>query len=239
MSDPKIKRGTTRNVIGVEVSELEITMQGGDGVVVSGKPLGQFAREGGFDGAVVEVRRDFAEGWENASCGSLNMFTGRVGEAQVTGTEVVISLKSMIEMLNVQMPRNVYQAGCLHTLYAPGCNVTAASYEVDLSVGPSGNTRFTAVLQDAVQETGYYELGTIECLTGLNTGEKRTVKRYVLDGTDGIFRVAVPWPYIPEFTDVFRVKPGCDKRHETCDTKFGNLSNFRGFPVIPVPESTL
>lgn len=238
MSDPKIKRGLTRTVIGAEVSELEITMQGGDGVTVANLPLGQFAVTGGFDGAIVEVRRDFAEGWENASCGSLNMFTGKVGEVQVTGTEVVISLKSMIEMLNVQMPRNVYQAGCLHTLYSsPGCNVSAAAFTANVNV-QSGSTLFT-VITDSAEATGYFELGTIECVDGLNIGEKRTVKRYVLDGSEGIFRVAVPFPYIPEAGDIYQVKPGCDKQHETCDLKFGNLGNYRGFPVIPAPESTL
>lgn len=238
MSDPKLKRGLTRTVIGVEVSELEVTMLGGDGVVVANMPLGQFARQGGFDGAIVELRRDFAESWESGSCGSLNMFTGKVGEVQITGTEVVISLKSMIEMLNVQMPRNVYQAGCLHTLYSsPGCNVVAADFTANVSVS-SGSTLFT-VITDAAEATGYYELGTIECVSGLNVGEKRTVKRYVLDGSEGIFRVAVPWPYIPESGDVYQVKPGCDKKHETCELKFNNLLNFRGFPVIPAPESTL
>lgn len=238
MSDPTIKRGTTRTVIGVEVSELEVTLNGGEGVEVLGKPLGQFAREGGFDGAVLEVSRDFAASWEDASCGSLNMFLGRVGETAITGTEVRISLKSMIELLNVQMPRNVYQAGCLHTLYStPGCNVVAADYTSNTTV-TSGSTLFV-VVTDSTENTAYYDLGTIECLSGLNVGEKRTVKGHVLDGSDGRFRVAIPFPYIPETGDVYLVKPGCDKQHATCNIKFNNIDNYRGFPVIPAPESTM
>ena len=32
---------------------------------------------------------------------------------------------------------------------------------------------------------------------------------------------------------VIRLEPGCDKRAETCRTKFNNFLNFRGFPHIP------
>ena len=232
-----IKRGTTRTTIGVEVSECEVTITGDDPLQLPVPPA-EFARKGGFDGAIVEIRRDFAASWEDSSCGSLNMFLGSVGETAITGTEVRISLKSMIELLNVQMPRNVYQAGCLHTLYSsPGCNVIAADYTFSVAV-TSGSTLFV-VVASTPEATGYYDLGTIECLEGLNIGEKRTIKNYVLDGSDGRFRVAIPWPYIPEVDDVYEVKPGCDKQHVTCNLKFDNLDNFRGYPVIPAPESTM
>jgi uncharacterized phage protein (TIGR02218 family) len=33
--------------------------------------------------------------------------------------------------------------------------------------------------------------------------------------------------------DAFQVVAGCDKRFETCRTKFANHLNFRGFPHMP------
>jgi uncharacterized phage protein (TIGR02218 family) len=33
--------------------------------------------------------------------------------------------------------------------------------------------------------------------------------------------------------DLFVVSAGCDKRFETCRTKFANAVNFRGFPHLP------
>ncbi|WP_371125854.1 phage BR0599 family protein [Bosea sp. (in: a-proteobacteria)] len=38
---------------------------------------------------------------------------------------------------------------------------------------------------------------------------------------------------IVRFTDTFLATPGCDKRFATCQAKFGNGINFRGFPHIP------
>jgi uncharacterized phage protein (TIGR02218 family) len=33
--------------------------------------------------------------------------------------------------------------------------------------------------------------------------------------------------------DMVRIEAGCDKRAETCQLKFDNFLNFRGFPHIP------
>jgi uncharacterized phage protein (TIGR02218 family) len=33
--------------------------------------------------------------------------------------------------------------------------------------------------------------------------------------------------------DTFIVTPGCDKRFTTCQAKFANAVNFRGFPHMP------
>jgi uncharacterized phage protein (TIGR02218 family) len=33
--------------------------------------------------------------------------------------------------------------------------------------------------------------------------------------------------------DLFVVTAGCDKRFETCRSKFSNTVNFRGFPHLP------
>jgi uncharacterized phage protein (TIGR02218 family) len=45
-------------------------------------------------------------------------------------------------------------------------------------------------------------------------------------------------PYDPSFHtiapgDAFSLTPGCDKSFATCQAKFGNGVNFRGFPHIP------
>lgn len=239
MSDPIIKRGLTRTVIGVEVSEMEITLLGGDGATLANMPVGAFALAGGFDGAEVEVVRDFAPSWDQPSCGSLNIFSGRIGDIQITSTEVVMTALSGMELLNVPLPRNVYQASCMRTLYSAECGVDPEAFTNNYSAASSGNTRFI-IRAEVAFDTGYYDLGVIEFITGLNAGQKRTVKTYTqLGGDDGQFRVMLPWPYIPQSGDEFRVRPGCNKLQETCDVTFNNLENFRGFPYIPVPESTI
>ena len=46
-------------------------------------------------------------------------------EGLVTGTEVQLTINSDLELLNVQMPRNIYQDQCLHTVYDAGCGLVA------------------------------------------------------------------------------------------------------------------
>lgn len=234
MSDPIVKRGGMRTVIGIEVSSIDVKLYGGSDTTVANTPLPAFALQGGFDGAMLEVRRFFAESWENAPVGNLSMFAGRVGDVEITGTEVGLTVNSLVELLNVQMPRNIYMASCAHTLYDSGCTLSAAAFTVSSSAA-ADSTR--ALITSGLGNTdGYFDLGTIIFTSGLNTGVKRTVKRYTADGNVAL---GFPLPYLPEAGDAFDIKPGCDKTSATCTTKFSNLDNFRGFEFIPVPESTL
>jgi uncharacterized phage protein (TIGR02218 family) len=238
MSDPILKRGLTRTVIGLEVSELELKLIGDANTTINSAPFTKFALDGGFDGATIEVSRHFSSAWDEPAAGNLKMFVGRVGPVTVTGSEVVISLKSMIELLDVQMPRNIYSASCSRTLYDEGCGIVAASFTA-VATSLANSTRFT-IHTDSNVPTGYYALGTITGNTGQNVGITRTVKKFTHEGdNEGDFVVALPFPYAPETGDTFDVKPGCDKLMTTCNSTFNNLLNFRGFPFIPAPESTL
>ena len=56
----------------------------------------------------------------------------------------------------------------------------------------------------------------------------------------GEVRLAL-WLQMPEPLaegDLFAVTAGCDKRFETCRTKFANAVNFRGFPYLPGNDSS-
>jgi uncharacterized phage protein (TIGR02218 family) len=33
--------------------------------------------------------------------------------------------------------------------------------------------------------------------------------------------------------DTFSISAGCDKSKDTCQAKFANIANFRGFPFVP------
>ena len=54
--------------------------------------------------------------------GKITRFIGLVSDIeQFTGTEVPITVKSYLELLNVNMPRNIYQPTCRRTLFDAGC----------------------------------------------------------------------------------------------------------------------
>ena len=45
-----------------------------------------------------------------------------------------------------------------------------------------------------------------------------------------------PLPFAPAPGDTFNVAFGCDHTQATCQSKFNNLVNFRGFPYVPPPQ---
>jgi len=45
-----------------------------------------------------------------------------------------------------------------------------------------------------------------------------------------------PLPATPAAGDAFTVAFGCDHTRGTCQGRFNNLANFRGFPFVPPPQ---
>ncbi len=232
MTDPIIKRGTIRSVIGVEVDTLDVQLLVNEDVEVQGVPLAQFAREGGFDGARMTLSRSFSAHPWSASCGSLSLFSGRVSDVSLTGSAVSLQVSSDLELLNVMMPRNIYQASCVHTLYDSGCGLVAANFTVTSAV--AANSTRSIIYCNLAQADGYFDLGTLAFTSGDSNGIRRTVKLY----TTGAIVPIPPLVVTPTPGDTFTIKPGCDKSMATCNSsKFSNLANFKGFPLIPVTEA--
>lgn len=229
----RFKRGRTRTVIGVEVDELDINFYASSGNLLGGVPFFQALHNGALDGAEVRLERAFMATWGDTSPGTLVMFSGRVSTYELGRTEARVKVKSDLELLNVKMPRNLYQPGCLHTLFDTGCGLTKAAFGA-ATTAASGSTR--QVLNCGLaQAAGYFDQGTITFTSGANNGVTRNVKSY----TPGVVTLSYPLPSTPTIGDSFTAYPGCDKKQATCSGKFSNLANFRGFPYVPVPETVL
>jgi len=232
MSDPIVKRGTIRNVIGVEVDEISVSLLCNSDTLVGNMPLAQFARQGGFDGARLVVTRSFSASHASSACGTLHLFSGRVGPLTISGSEVAMTIKSDLELLDIMMPRNTYQASCMHTLYDSGCNLSAATFTV--TGNTTGGSTTSVVNSNLAQADGYFSLGVMQFTSGQNNQVARSVKVYA----NGSLTPVQPLPFAPAAGDHFTVRPGCDKQQATCNVKFSNLLNFRGFPFIPTPEAS-
>lgn len=87
----------------------------------------------------------------------------------------------------------------------------------------------------------YYALGKIVFTSGQNNGAVRSVKSSVQSGGTNKVTASLTFPlrYTPAIGDAFTIYTGCDKAQPTCSSKFNNLTNFKGFPFIPVPETLL
>jgi uncharacterized phage protein (TIGR02218 family) len=227
-----LKRGSARTVIGVTVDTLDFSVYPRGSDLVQGLGFLNAARSGIFDGAWLQLERGFGSVWP-AVVGTLIQFYGRVSELSAGRTSADFKIKSALELLDVQMPRNVYQAVCLHTLYDSGCAALKSSFMVTGTA--SGTCTTTSFGSGRTEAAGYFDQGVLKFTSGINTGLSRTVKAY--DATHK-FSFALPWPAAPAVGDAFTVYPGCDKTKDTCRAKFNNLGRFKGYPYIPVPETT-
>lgn len=227
----RLKRSRTRIVRGLEVDGMDVTIYPTSADLIGGVPFLQALGTGALDGATVSLYRAYLAAVDQPAIGALWRFSGRVSESDYSRTEASLKIKSLIELLDMQMPRNLYQPGCIHTLYDSGCTLTAAGFGVNGSVS-AGSTR-TLINNNLAQAAAYFDEGRLLFNTGANAGVIRTVKSYA----PGLIAVPLPLPFTPTAGDTFAVFPGCDKSQSTCAGKFNNLPNFRAFPYIPIPET--
>lgn len=207
---PIITRGTTRIVPGIEVDTLDISIRPKDTDLISGITFQQFTQNGGFDGAYIQVDRIFMSTFGDTTPGVINRFYGRVSDSQPSRSEIVLTVKSLLELLNTMMPRNLYQFNCVHTLFDAGCTLSKASFASNSSA-TSGSTAST-INCGLAQAVDFFKLGTIIWLTGANAGVTRTIKDY----SPGVLKLSLALQFVPTIGDTFTVYPGCDKQQTTC-----------------------
>lgn len=215
--------------VGVEVDSLVFDVLPGT-ATINGQLLLPAIRQGVFDGAELTLYRAFMPTYGNVAAGTVIMFAGRVGEVDASSSLATFTVNSHLELLNQNLPRNLYQSGCLNTLFDSGCGLSNAAFAVSGTV-LSGSTAST-VNTSLAQAAGYFDLGTVTFTSGINSGASRTVKNWKTSPS-GSFSLIAPLPSIPAPGDAFTIYPGCDKQQSTCQTKFANLARFRGFPYIP------
>lgn len=86
---------------------------------------------------------------------------------------------------------------------------------------------------------GWFALGTLHWLTGTNTGREAEVMGHAIVGADVKITLLETLIRPIEVGNTFDIVAGCDKRFETCQAKFVNVINFRGFPHIPGQDTII
>jgi len=226
-----VERGNTGLVAGIEVDSMSVEFTPWPEHTLAGNPFLASVVAGVLDGAEIKVERAYLADWRLPVVGALHRFEGAVSDVELDGITAKLRVVSLLSVLNVKMPRNVYQAACANSLYDAGCGVSKAAFGAAGTI-QSGATQ-EVLVTNLSQTAGYFDQGMITFLTGANAGQSRTVKTHA----SGVLTLANPLRWTPAVGDTFTVWPGCDKTMDTCANRFSNLSKFRGFPWIPVPES--
>ena len=230
---PVINRGKTKLSVGISVDTLDVTMAADSTVTVNGVALLKFIAGGGLDAARLSLDRAFASAPGSAWVGTLNLFSGRLSDSVISRYEAKLTVNSDSELLNVMVPRNVYQPGCGNTLFDGSCGLSKTTWSVSATATSATDAPRTSFSTALAQATGYFSLGWAVGLTGANAGVGRTIKYFA----GGVIKTIQPWAVAVAIGDTFTVYPGCDKLQATCSAKFSNLARFRGYPYVPAPET--
>jgi uncharacterized phage protein (TIGR02218 family) len=216
--------------VGLEVDKQQIAIAARPTDLVNGSPFLEALRDGAFDGAIVQRDRVFMTALGTTPIGGVTLFHGRVSTIDEVGrTSATITVASDLVVLDYDMPRNLFSATCLHTLYDSGCGLIAATYATSGAVGAGS----TASLINFSGALAIHAQGKILFASGLNANVSATVKS-VAAGTS--LALMYPLPSAPSTGDAFTVYAGCDHTRATCSSRFSNLANFRGFPFVPPPQ---
>jgi uncharacterized phage protein (TIGR02218 family) len=232
-SGPKFERSKTKVVIGVQVDELDIKVYPEPTDLIGDLPFLEAAWQGQLDGALLQLERAFMPAYGDTSPGTVVLFSGRISDIDCSRTGIDMKCRSHLELLNIQMPRRLWQASCTHIFGGPMCQFNRASLAVTFSAGV-GSTQ--TVITGAPSSTTPFALGTVTGTTGANAGYSRTVAGFLSGGT-----VAVKLAFLSPVAngDEFQLLPGCDRTIATCTNVFNNAVHFGGFPYIPTPETAV
>ncbi len=219
--------------VGLEVDKQQMTIAARPTDLINGAPFLIALRDGAFDGASVQRDRVFLTAPNGSVVGGVTLFKGRISTVDAVGrTQATVTVASDLVILDYDMPRNLFSPTCVHTLYDSGCGVIRGTYSANGTAGPdsTSSTINSAGCAGAAR-------ARVACLhLGRERERAATVKSV---GVGGGFNLMYPLPFAPSAGDAFTVYAGCDHTQATCQGRFNNLANFRGFPYVPPPELAL
>jgi len=230
---PAIKRGPISEKVGLEVASLPMEVTADSNDLINGVPVIQFIRKRGLDGATVRLERAFFPKWGDPATGTVLRFAGRVTSVDgIKGSTASVTISSWAVLLNVNMPANLYQTACVHTVYDAGCGLNPALFAVSGAVaGTPTAAAFASTLSTAAND---FAQGRIVFTSGANNGLTATVRSN--DGA-GNFALIRSLPASPAAGDTFIAYPGCDLTRARCIARFNNLGRLKSTPFVPVPET--
>ena len=208
-----------------------------DGMEVEGvldaEGLTAFDLEAGrWAGAEVEL---LALDWSQPGAGLLRLLRGRIGDVvrrDLDGGGFRVELVSDAALMEAQaVPR--CSPLCRAELGDGRCGVDLGGRWIEAVVAEGGGTRL--VLAAAVERAGDHAEGRLRFLSGRLAGVERRILG--VEGTE--VRLEEPVPDGVVAGALVRLWQGCDRRFETCATRFGNAAAFDGEPHVPGQDALL
>lgn len=162
------------------------------------------------------------------------MRSGSIGEVRRTGSTFTAELRGLAHYL--QQPRGrLLQKTCDADLGDGRCTIdlTSPAYRGTGTIVTAHSARRFTVSGIDPFATRFFSRGLLTFTSGASSGLKIEVKAHTKLATAVEIDLWAEAEGPPVAGDTFVVTAGCDKRLETCKSRFANTMNFRGFPSIP------
>lgn len=219
-ADTGFTASSIESSLGFSVDNLEA-----GGALQSAKLDEARLRAGDFDHATIEIWR---VNWADVSQRVL-MRKGHLGEVAYGDGAFNAEVRGMAHLLSQQKGR-LFQYGCDATLGDARCgkNLNLAAYTASGSV---------VSVEDAVLVLSGVSIvddwATRGVLRFSGSGKTIAVKRQRNTGALTRVELRSALTFTVNVGDAVELVAGCDKQFHTCNTKFSNAINFRGFPHMP------
>ena len=209
----------------LDVDNLDV-----EGVLESGTISRADLMAGRYDFAAVSI---FLVNWSDLSQGKMRLRDGWLGEVTMKDGAFTAEVRGLTERLQADVG-DVFSPECRADLGDRRCKVNLAGV-IKTGTVTAVTDRQTFTDSSRGESDGWFDYGVLVWLDGANGGLETEVKAQ----TGGQFILFTAMPHDIQPGDRYCVHAGCDKRFETCRTKFDNALNFRGEPAVPGRDAVL
>jgi hypothetical protein len=220
------------------VPVMQVTLRALNAGFAGGPNIKAQINQGLLDGAFLTLTYVFGPATSPGQVvGTVGIFGGVIGQAQVTGTTAVLTVKGKNNLLDQYIPRNLYQIGCNHSFCDAGCTLSAATFTHACVVASGVPTPLFLPWSSPPVAAGKFIMGQVTILTGAAAGQQRTIAAAAAGG----LTLDYPLYVVPALGDTFSAFEGCSKAlddvsGQSC-TDRANTQHYRGFPYVPPPSS--
>jgi uncharacterized phage protein (TIGR02218 family) len=224
--------GHTRSALSAK-SDLSVDNLQVVGIIDSAGILDSDVRAGVYDYARIEIS---LVNWADTSQGVIRLPGWRLGQVSISDHGYTAEILGLAQAFTRQIIR-VYTPDCDADLGDARCGVNLASYTETGTVTAvaSPMRTFTATISGS-RAAGFFDGGLLTWTAGANIAHPPLEVKSVAAGVVTLF---LPTSGAIVNGDTFSIAAGCDKAATTCNAKFANIANFRGFPFVPGLDASL
>lgn len=203
--------------VGLETDGLEV-----GGALTSSAIAADDLAAGRWDSARLAI---FLFDWSDPAAGKRILAVGELGAVSYSSSAFETELLGLTRQLDRPVVPQT-SPSCRASLCDAACGLNAQRFRQIRSV-PS--TDGENIFLDHPVAANIYSYGHLRWLDGANTGLTADI---VANGASIVTLARSP-NFVVQAGAMIELTEGCDKRLETCASRFGNALNFRGEPHLP------